>query len=123
MLARIESQAERPLLDVWLPYIFGLSAVLAGTMMGLMGLPVFGRVPPYVIYILPVMAAAAYGGSGPGLLATMTSTLAIVFIFRPSDAFQPIFGPTMFLFLFVLDGLAISWLGEQMRISMRTAAN
>jgi hypothetical protein len=56
-----------------LPYVFGLSTVLAGTMMGLMSQPVFGSIPPYLIYILPVMAAAAYGGFAPGLLATGSS--------------------------------------------------
>jgi PAS domain S-box-containing protein len=91
-------------------------------MMGLMGQPVLGKIPPYLIYILPVMAAAAYGGFAPGLLATGSSALAIVVVFRPGPL-GPALGPTIFLVLFLLDGLTISWIGDQMRVSIRTAAN
>ncbi|PWU07685.1 MAG: hypothetical protein C5B51_09625 [Terriglobia bacterium] len=105
-----------------LPYVFGLSTVLAGTMMGLMGQPVFGKIPPYLIYILPVMAAAAYGGFGPGVLATGSSAIAIVMVFQPGP-FGPPLGSMIFLVLFLLDGLTISWIGDQMRTSIRRAAN
>jgi len=116
------SNPEKPLSQLALPYLFGLSTVLAGTMMGLMGQPVFGKIPPYLIYILPVMAAAAYGGFAPGLVATGSSALAIVVVFQPGPL-GPDLGPTLFLVLFLLDGLTISWIGDQMRVSIRTAAN
>lgn len=116
------SNPEMSLLQSALPYVFGLSTVLAGTMMGLMGQPVFGKIPPYLIYILPVMAAAAYGGFAPGLLATGSSALAIVVVFRQGPL-GPALGPTIFLVLFLLDGLTISWIGDQMRVSIRTAAH
>src|ERR1700731_4646387 len=118
----LRSHPETPMLQLALPYVFGLSTVLAGTMMGLMGQPVFGKIPPYLIYILPVMAAAAYGGFAPGLLATGSSAVAIVVVFQ-AGPIGPALGQTIFLILFGLDGLAISWIGEQMRVSIRTAAN
>jgi PAS domain S-box-containing protein len=118
----LRTHPETPMLKLTLPYVFGLSTVLAGTMMGLMGQPVFGKIPPYLIYILPVMAAAAYGGFAPGLLATGSSAVAIVVVFQAGSIGHAL-GSTIFLILFGLDGLAISWIGEQMRVSIQTAAN
>ena len=70
-------------------------------------------------YILPVMAAAAYGGLLPGLGATSASALAIVLVFLPHGALNP--GSGLLLLLFLLDGLCISCLGKQMRAAIRTS--
>ena len=67
-----------------LPYVFGMTTVITATMVALLAQPVFGTVPPYVVYILPVMAAAAYGGLMPGLAATTASILAIIFCLSAS---------------------------------------
>jgi PAS domain S-box-containing protein len=98
---------------LFLPYVFGLSAVAAATMMALMAQPILGGVQPCIIYILPVMAAAAFGGLLPGLGATSTSALAIVLVFLPHGDLGR--GTGLLLLLFLLDGLCISWLGKQMR--------
>ena len=117
MLDEFEAPLPKTPLETALPFIFGITTVIAATMVALLAQPVFGAVPPYVVYILPVMAAAAYGGLQPGLCTTGASILAIIFVFLHHDARE--FSSQLFLLLFVLDGLGISWLGEQMRLAMK----
>jgi PAS domain S-box-containing protein len=117
MLDELEAPSSKSKLESALPFIFGITTVITATMVALLAQPVFGAVPPYVVYILPVMAAAAYGGLRPGLCTTGASILAIIFVFLHHDARE--FSSQLFLLLFVLDGLGISWLGEQMRLAMK----
>ncbi len=100
-------------------YLFALAAVLAATALRLLAQPVFGNTTPYIMYILPIMAAAAYGGFSPGLFTTITSSVVVVLVFLGGRVLA--FPDAPYLFLFLLDGLYISWLGEQMRLAMRTA--
>ena len=100
-------------------YIFALAAIIAATMLKFLALPVFGNTAPYIMYILPIMAAAAYGGFAPGLFTTISSTFVIVFVFLGGRVLA--FPDAPYLFLFLLDGLYISWLGEQMRLALRDA--
>jgi PAS domain S-box-containing protein len=104
--------------DRALPYVFGWSAVVAATMMALMARPVFRGVQPYVVYILPIMAVASYGGLWPGLVATGESALAIVALFLGGvlDVHS-----SLLLILFLLDGTCISWLGEQLQTAIRSS--
>ncbi len=118
MLVELELRSPKTRLEPALPYAFGLTAVVAATMMALMARPVFGSVQPYIAYILPVMAAAAYGGLLPGLASTSASTVAIIFVFLHGALDV---SSELFLVLFLLDGLCISWLGEQMRDAMRVS--
>jgi len=111
LMAESEVSPEGIRAEFLLPYLFGLTAVVAATMMALMARPVFGGVQPYIVYILPVMAAAAYGGLRPGLAATAFSTLGVILVFL-HGALD--ISSDLFLLLFLLDGLCISWLGEQM---------
>ena len=67
MLDELEAPLPKTRLETALPFIFGITTVIAATMVALLAQPVFGAVPPYVVYILPVMAAAAYGGLLPCL--------------------------------------------------------
>src|SRR5437879_4863911 len=117
MLDELEAPSSKSKLEPALPFIFGITTVVTATMVALLAQPVFGAVPPYVVYILPVMAAAAYGGLLPGLSATAASILAIIFVFLHHEVGE--FSSQLFLLLFVLDGLGISWLGEQMRLAMK----
>jgi PAS domain S-box-containing protein len=100
-------------------YFFALAAVLAATALRFLAEPISGNATPYIMYILPIMAAAAYGGFSPGLFTTISSTLVIVLIFLRGRVLA--FPDAPQLFLFLLDGLYISWLGEQMRLAMRAA--
>jgi PAS domain S-box-containing protein len=100
-------------------YFFALAAVLAATALRFLAQPVFGNTTPYIMYILPIMAAAAYGGFSPGLFTTITSTVVVVLVFLGGRVLA--FPDAPYLFLLMLDGLYISWLGEQMRLAIRTA--
>jgi len=100
-------------------YFFALAAVVAATTLRFMAQPLFGNTAPYIMYILPIMAAAAYGGFSPGLFTTITSSLVIMFVFVGGRMFA--FPDAPYMFLFLLDGLYISWLGEQMRFAIRVA--
>lgn len=100
-------------------YLFALVAVLAATALRFLAQPVFGNTTPYIIYILPIIAAAAYGGFSPGLFTTISSTLVVVFVWLGGRVLA--FPDARNLFLFLINGLFISWLGEQMRAAMRAA--
>ena len=117
MLVEVDVRSAKTPIEPVLPYVFGMTTVIAATMVALLAEPVFGAVPPYVVYILPVMAAAAYGGLMPGLTATTASILAIISVFLRHEVLD--FSSELFLLLFLLDGLGISWLGEKMRTAMR----
>src|ERR1700689_5020679 len=58
-------------------YAFGLAAVIAATALWLLLHPIFGNTAPYIFYILPILATAAYGGLTPGLFATTSSALVL----------------------------------------------
>src|ERR1039457_36327 len=85
--------------------------------------PVAGRKWPYMIPTVAVMVAAAFGGLGPGLVATATSFLAIWFVFveprysftiaDPSDAVG--------LAIFVVVGAGISVLSGRLRAALASA--
>src|SRR5215472_451781 len=89
-------------------------------MLRLVAQPVFGNTAPYIFYILPIMATGAYGGFGPGLSATTSSAFVVIFVFLGGHVLP--FPDAAYLFLFLLDGLCISWLGEQMSLALRAAA-
>src|SRR3989442_9064107 len=84
-------------------YLFGLAAVVAATTLRLLAQPIFGNTVPYIMYILPIMGAATFGGFAPGLFATIASTLVMVFVFLGGHVLA--FPDAPYLFLFLLDGL------------------
>jgi len=98
-------------------YAFALTAVITATALRFLAQPIFGNTTPYSFYILPIIAAAAYGGLLPGLFATVSSAGVIVFLGRHALAHPQ----TSYFVIFLLDGLAISWLGERMSSAIRTA--
>ena len=100
-------------------YILALTSVGAATSLRSLAQQVFGETAPYPLYILPIMAAASYGGLAPGLFATITSALVIMSLFVTSETSSVREGT--YLFLFLLDGLLISWLGEQMQLALHAA--
>ena len=100
-------------------YVLGLVSIFAATTFRLLGQTLFGNTLPYVLYILPIMASAAYGGFAPGLFVTISSALVIVGLFFQGHI--PDFPDYPYLVLFLLDGIVISWLGEQMRLAMQNA--
>jgi PAS domain S-box-containing protein len=119
MLVEVDVRSAKTPMEPVLPHVFGVTTVIAATMMALLAQPVFGTVPPYVVYILPVMAAAAYGGLIPGLTTTTASIVAITSVFLRHELLD--FSSELLLLLFLLDGLGISWLGEKMRTAIKTS--
>ncbi len=101
-------------------YAFGLTAVLAATTLRLLFQVIFGNTAPYIFYILPIIATAAYGGFIPGLFATLSSTVVLAMAFLGGHALSR--RDALYFFLFLLDSLFISWLGEQMLLAVRAAA-
>ena len=75
-----------------------------------------GHGPPLILFVLPVLFAAWYGGLGPGLVATAVSALACTVLYFPpvgmlaidskNDAFR--------LFLFGIEGVVASVLMGQL---------
>lgn len=78
--------------------------------------------PMMIIPILPVMLAAAVGGFGPGLLATVCAAAGIAYLSRAQ-----LFGPEPSIYLqlqwlfFWLNGLMISWLCQLLHNNNRRA--
>jgi PAS domain S-box-containing protein len=101
-------------------YVFGLAAVTAATTLWLLLHPIFGNSAPYIFYILPIIATAAYGGLTPGLFATVSSALVLVVAFLGRRVFASPDAP--YFITFLLDGLCISWFGQKMSLAMRAAA-
>ena len=101
-------------------YVFGLTAVIVATTLWLLVQPIFGNSAPYIFYILPIIATAAYGGLTPGLFATVSSALVLVVAFLGRRAVASPDAP--YFITFLLDGLFISWLGQRMSLAMRAAA-
>ena len=72
---------------------------------------------PTLVFYLAWVGAAAFGGLGPGLLATVASWLCIDFLFDPTPGQISFTDPTSMARLLVLlaGGLVVSVVGEKMR--------
>jgi PAS domain S-box-containing protein len=72
---------------------------------------------PFLVFYLAWVGAAAFGGLGPGLLATAASWLCIDFLFDPTPGHIGFNEPASVARLLVLlaGGLAVSVVGEKMR--------
>jgi PAS domain S-box-containing protein len=72
---------------------------------------------PFLVFYLALVGAAAFGGLGPGLLATLASWLCIDFLFDPTPGHIG-FDNSMSvvrLLVFLAGGLVVSIVGEKMR--------
>src|SRR5579863_5227125 len=68
-------------------YAFGLATVAAATTLCLLLNRILGISVPYVFYVLPIIATAAYGGLIPGLFVTVTSALILAIAFLGTRVF------------------------------------
>ncbi|HEU4893351.1 MAG TPA: PAS domain S-box protein [Vicinamibacterales bacterium] len=79
---------------------------------------------PYLQFFPAILVAAWYGGLGPGILATVLSALAAMYLFLPpaglavGDA-----ADAMSLGLFVVIGSGIAWLNHQLRNAAMVSAS
>ncbi len=74
---------------------------------------------PFLVFYLAWVAAAAFGGLGPGLLATLASWGCNDFLFDPASSHigSHDTGSIARLLIFLAGGLAVSVVGEKMRRS------
>ena len=74
---------------------------------------------PFLIFYLAWVGAAAFGGLGPGLLATLTSWLCIELLFDYTPGHIGFSDPTTItrLLVFLSGGLVVSVVGERIRRS------
>jgi K+-sensing histidine kinase KdpD len=104
---------------------YGIAAVcvLGATSMRLVLNPILGLQAPYLPFALAIMAAALFGGRGPGLAATALSALSAAWFFLP-PAYFAIADPAARwgLLLAVLTGTLISLLIGSLRESFLSRA-
>lgn len=81
--------------------------------------PILHGEAPLLVFILPVMVSAWYGGFKPGLLATVLSALVGTYFFIPPLlGFVPIeIADAIRCGIFLVEGIAISTLSESLRRS------
>jgi diguanylate cyclase (GGDEF)-like protein len=93
---------------------YGLSVALSAAALALMVLlrPLMEH-SIFFLFLAAVAISALYGGLGPGLVATVLSTVACAFFFIPPDN-VPFGGPeeVLRLTIFLLTGVMVSWLTE-----------
>ncbi|MCC7419681.1 MAG: hybrid sensor histidine kinase/response regulator [Planctomycetaceae bacterium] len=86
--------------------------------------PLIHRESPYVILLGAAMLAAWFGGFGPGAFAVLLSALGANYFFLDSDA--GIFVPGTLinagLIVFVLEGMFVSWLTENLHVALQKHA-
>jgi signal transduction histidine kinase/ActR/RegA family two-component response regulator len=99
-------------------------AVAAAATLRVPLLPVLGNSNPFTLFYPAVMLAGWVGGVGPGLLATVLSTLtAWYFFIPPAFSFRLARGSDYVqLFLYFLVGLVITWLNETRHRGLRRIA-
>ncbi|MCA1995506.1 MAG: PAS domain S-box protein, partial [Coleofasciculus sp. S288] len=87
--------------------------------------PLLRENAPLLVFIMPVMFSAWYGGLKPGLLATALSALVGCYFFvQPSFSLTIVeIGNVVRVGIFLVEGVLISWLNEALRSSrQRTEA-
>lgn len=85
--------------------------------------PIIGGTSSFLPFILAVMVSAWYGGMLPGLLATLLSCILINYFWEPPIGTLSVnqFVGGLPLFQFVLVGMSISWLSDQLHAARRRA--
>jgi diguanylate cyclase (GGDEF)-like protein/PAS domain S-box-containing protein len=79
------------------------------------------ELPPFLLFIAAVLAAAVYGGLGPGLVATALSTVIAGVWLLPqlSSSRAQTFSNTVGLFVFVCMSAIITFVAERRRVALR----
>jgi two-component system sensor kinase FixL len=101
-------------------YVFAAFAVGAAMSLRALLQPWLAGNVPYLQFFPAVLLAAWYGGFGPGALATALAALGSMYFYLPPAGFA-IHGTddALSLTLFVVTGLAISWLNHELRQAER----
>ena len=110
-LARLLGLDRKPLIH----YGIALLAVAAAWLARILLNPVVGTESPYVLFTPAVLVAAAFGGLGPGLVATALATVLGLFFSTASGS--PSAAEDLVAIVFALIGIGIAWGGELLQRS------
>jgi PAS domain S-box-containing protein len=107
-------------------YLVACGALAAALLFRDLARDSLGLTVPYLQFYPAIIAAAWYGGLGPGVLTTVISTAVAMYVFLPPAGFAVSNAPDQLsLAVFGATGLAISWLNHRLHVSQeaqRTAA-
>jgi PAS domain-containing protein len=105
------------------PYLWGAVLVLVCGLARWSLSPSLGIRFPFITLFFAVFCAAWIGGLGPALLATVLSLVfALFFLFPPYGTLPPFSTETTIgVVLFLLNGIAVAWLGEARLRAFRDA--
>jgi two-component system sensor kinase FixL len=96
-------------------YGIAVLAVAAAWLARILLTPVVGAESPYLLFTPAVLAAAAFGGLGPGLVATALATVLGLFVSTASG--DPSTAEVLVAIVFALIGIGIAWGGAQLQRS------
>ena len=107
-------EAQRLLLS---RYSVAVLATLAAFLLRCLLAPLLGEDAPLLVFIMPVMVSAWYGGLKPGLFATVLSVLiGSYFFIRPFFSLNiTAVGEVVRISIFLVEGALISWLSEGLK--------
>ena len=102
-------------------YTIAVGSVAAVTTIKLLFDPLLGTASPYLLYLVPVVVTAWYGGLRPGFVATLLSASFAHFIFaQPTyTMFKPDWKQNFSPFAFLLEGSVICYFTELLRRARR----
>jgi PAS domain S-box-containing protein len=104
-----QSPTRRYALAIILPLVFALLRFLMQ--------PLFGSEAPLLIFTLPVVLSAWFGGLGPGLVTTFLSTIFGTWFFVSAFGLSPMNSPAELarIGFFLIEGLMISLLSSRLQ--------
>jgi two-component system, LuxR family, sensor kinase FixL len=100
--------AQNPLIQ----YGVAVVAVAVAWLARILLIPVAGAESPYLLFVPAVLLAAAFGGLGPGLLATGLATVLGLLVSTTDASLST--AETLNAIIFALIGAGIAWGGEQL---------
>ena len=103
--------AQNPLIQ----YGIALLAVAVAWLARILLTPVAGAEAPYLLFVPAVLVAAAFGGLGPGLLATALAPMLGLLVSMAGESLST--AEILNAIIFALIGAGIAWGGEQLRRS------
>ncbi|MBD3883674.1 PAS domain S-box protein [Phormidium tenue FACHB-886] len=104
-------------------YSVAVLASLLALLVRFLLVPVLGDEAPLLVFIMPVMFSAWYGGLGPGLLAMGLSVLVGTYFFvLPNFSLSVLeWANSVRILIFIIEGILISWLNEALIKSRQRA--
>jgi len=109
-----------PAQNPWIQYGIALVATAVALLARILLVPVAGAEAPYLPFVPAVLVAAAFGGLGPGLLATALATLLGLLVSTGGASLST--AEILNAIIFALIGAGIAWGGEQLRRSRSQAS-